>query len=71
MIRLTIPITYSEDVTFYLNQKPVNMLPGECWYLRLTDPHKIDNLSDSERVNLTIDMIPNDWVREMILNSVE
>ena len=71
MIRLTIPITYSEDVTFYLNQKPVNMLPGECWYLRLTDPHKIDNLSNSERVNLTIDMIPNDWVREMILNSVE
>ena len=71
MIRLTIPITYSEDVTFYLNQKPVNMLPGEFWYLRLTDPHKIDNLSNSERVNLTIDMIPNDWVREMILNSVE
>ena len=69
MIRLTIPITYSEDVIFYLNQKPVNMLPGECWYLRLTDPHKIDNLSNSERVNLTIDMIPNDWVKQLILDN--
>ncbi|MFD2561446.1 aspartyl/asparaginyl beta-hydroxylase domain-containing protein [Aquimarina rubra] len=69
VIRLTIPITYSDDVVFYLNNTPVSMLPGECWYLRLTDPHKIDNLGNTERVNFTIDMIPNDWVRTTIIEN--
>lgn len=67
VIRLTIPITYSDQVTFYLSGTPVNMLPGECWYLNLTQPHRITNTGDTERINLTIDMIPNDWVKKQIL----
>lgn len=69
VIRLTIPILRNEDVTFYLNDKPVPLQPGECWYLRLTDPHRIVNDGYSERVNLTIDMIPNEWVRRIIADS--
>lgn len=69
VVRLTIPITHSDDVTFFLNNTPVSMLSGECWYLRLTDPHRIDNLGATERVNFTIDMIPNDWVVKTILDS--
>ncbi|MDG1804661.1 aspartyl/asparaginyl beta-hydroxylase domain-containing protein [Flavicella sp.] len=65
MIRLTIPI-YNKDEEFYLNGTVVNMIPGECWYLRLSDPHKVVNKGSSERVNLTIDMIPNKWIRELI-----
>ena len=42
------------------------MKPGEIWYMRLSDPHKVVNKAETERVNLTIDMIPNDWVRSMI-----
>ncbi len=66
VIRLTIPIFVDDQVTFYLNGTPVAMLPGECWYLKLSDPHKITNHSPNERVNLTIDMIPNDWVKQLI-----
>lgn len=66
VIRLTIPILNCDGVTFFLNNTQVNMQPGECWYLRLTDPHKVINNSQTERINLTIDMIPNDWVRKMI-----
>jgi hypothetical protein len=69
VIRLTIPIISNEEVTFYLNGTPVPMQEGECWYLRLTDPHKITNDGDGERVNLTIDMIPNEWVRGIIEDS--
>lgn len=69
VIRLTIPIFKNDKVVFFLNGTPVPMQPGECWYLKLTDPHKIDNLGDTERVNLTIDMIPNDWVRKTITDS--
>lgn len=66
VIRLTIPIFTNPEVEFYLNNKIVPLQAGECWYLRLTDPHRIDNNSDVERINLTIDMIPNDWVRELL-----
>ena len=66
VIRLTIPIMTNDRVTFYLNRTAVPMQPGECWYLNLTDPHSIENHSDVERINLTIDMRPNDWVRSLV-----
>lgn len=69
VIRLTIPIIKDENADFYLNNKLVPMKPGECWYLRLTDPHKVVNNSDTDRINITLDMIPNEWVRNMILEN--
>lgn len=69
VIRLTVPIQINDGVTFFLNQKPVDMKTGECWYLRLSDPHKIVNEGSSERINLTIDMIPNEWVTTTLINS--
>ena len=41
VVRLTIPIQSGDDVIFYLNRTPVEMKEGECWYMRLTDPHSI------------------------------
>lgn len=67
VIRLTIPIVTNEEVKFFLNDQLVPMKAGECWYLRLTDPHRIVNGSSTERINLTIDMEPNEWVTKMIL----
>lgn len=69
VIRLTIPILTNEGVGFYLNGKVVPMKPGECWYLRLSDPHRIINAGSTERVNMSIDMEPNKWVRSVILGS--
>ncbi len=69
VIRLTIPILINDKVEFFLNGTQVPMQPGECWYLRLTDPHKVTNFGETERINLTIDMIPNDWIRKIIENS--
>lgn len=66
VIRITIPILKNNQVTFYLNNSIVTMQPGECWYLKLDDPHKVDNLGTTERVNLTIDLIPNKWLRTQL-----
>lgn len=68
VVRLTIPIITDDTVEFFLNGNIVPMQQGECWYLRLTDPHKIINAGTTERINMTIDMIPNDWVKSMILS---
>ncbi|WP_046744889.1 aspartyl/asparaginyl beta-hydroxylase domain-containing protein [Kordia zhangzhouensis] len=69
VIRLTVPILNKEGIQFFLNNSEVRMQPGECWYLRLTDPHRVLNNGDTERVNLTIDMIPNEWIRNIIRES--
>lgn len=66
MIRLTIPIDNNEDVSFYLNDTLVDMKVGECWYLRLTDPHRVINNGTKDRINLTIDIIPNNKILEII-----
>jgi len=67
MIRLTIPIMGTENESFYLNDTIVDMKPGECWYLRLTDPHRVINSGTGARINLTIDMIPNEWITNEII----
>lgn len=69
VVRLTIPILVNEHVDFFLNGTGVDMQPGECWYLRLTDPHSVVNSGTTDRINLTIDMIPNEWLRSIILNA--
>lgn len=71
VIRLTIPILNNENVTFYLNNTPVLMKPGECWYMRLTETYEVINNSEEERINLTIDIIQNDWIRQLINESRE
>ena len=66
VIRLTIPVLVNDKVEFHLNGTPVPMKPGECWYLRLTDPHKVINHGEEQRINITIDMEPNEWIRSVI-----
>ena len=70
VIRLTVPILANDKVQFFLNDNPVPMQPGDCWYLRLTDPHRVVNGGETERINMTIDIVPNDWVRSLLTDEV-
>jgi len=69
MIRLTIPIDNNDGVAFFLNDTLVPMKVGECWYLRLSDSHRVINNGSTDRINLTIDIIPNDTIIEIINNA--
>lgn len=53
--RLHIPVRTNPRVEFLLNGTPVPLQPGECWYLRLSDPHAVRNDGDTPRVHLVID----------------
>ena len=66
MVRLTIPIDNNEGVSFFLNDTLVPMKVGECWYLRLTDKHRVVNKGTTDRINLTIDIIPNEKMIEIM-----
>lgn len=64
--RLHVPITTNPDVTFLLNGRSVDMHAGECWYLRLSDPHSVVNCGEEDRVHLVIDVTVTDWLTDLI-----
>jgi hypothetical protein len=67
-VRLHIPVVTNPSVEFYLAGRRVPMQAGECWYLDLSLPHRVQNLGASERVHLVIDCVLNDWLRALICN---
>ena len=65
-VRLHVPIRTSPEVDFILNGERVHMSEGECWYLRLSDPHAVYNGSGICRVHMVIDAPVTDSVREFL-----
>ena len=61
--RIHIPVVTNADVIFHLNRSRVVMDAGSAWYLRLSDPHSVENNGSSERVHMVIDASVNGWVR--------
>ncbi|HSH96560.1 MAG TPA: aspartyl/asparaginyl beta-hydroxylase domain-containing protein [Roseimicrobium sp.] len=64
--RIHVPVVTNPGVEFYLNGSRVIMNEGECWYLRLSDPHRVANRGEVDRVHLVIDGRVNDWVTNLL-----
>jgi hypothetical protein len=64
-VRFHVPITTSDDVVFTLNGTRVTMEAGSAWYLRLADPHRVENRGSTDRVHLVIDARVNPWVERL------
>jgi len=62
IVRLHIPIVTNDEVEFRLNSTRVILREGECWYLRLSDPHSVENNGNSYRVHMVIDAQVNEWL---------
>jgi hypothetical protein len=65
-VRLHVPIATNPDVDFRLNGERVTLGEGECWYLRLSDPHSVANAGDRDRIHLVIDAIVSPWLYERL-----
>lgn len=59
-VRLHLPVLTNPEVDFRVNGTPVTMAPGELWYLRLADPHRVHNRGATPRVHLVIDCAMSD-----------
>jgi len=66
MVRLHVPVVTSPDVDFRLAGRRVAMAAGSVWYLRLTEPHKVDNRGTADRIHLVVDTLLNDWLEGML-----
>jgi hypothetical protein len=64
--RLHVPVRTNPDVDFRVNGRRVTLQEGECWYLRLSDPHSVVNGGSRDRVHLVIDCEVNDWLRRQL-----
>lgn len=65
-VRIHIPVTTNPSVEFYLNGSRVVLEAGSAWYLRLSDPHRVANHGDSDRVHMVIDATVNPWMKSML-----
>ena len=61
VFRIHVPILTNEDVIFTLNDHPIKMKPGEAWYTNVNLPHGVVNKGQTDRINLVIDCLRNDW----------
>lgn len=69
--RLHIPVTTNPGVAFVVNDEPVMMREGECWYLRLSDPHSVRNEGDTPRVHIVIDAPVGPALEQVLLRALD
>ena len=69
--RLHVPITTGPGVEFYLDGELVLMEPGECWYLDLDRPHRVQNLGTRHRVHLVLDCAADEWLLRQLPGAAE
>ena len=65
-IGIHIPIVTNPMVEFFLNHEKLAMNEGECWYLNLNLPHRVENLGATERIHLVIHCTVNQWVSSIL-----
>jgi hypothetical protein len=62
--RLHIPIVTNAAVDFVLDGDRHVMEAGECWYVNVDLPHRVNNRGNSERIHLVIDCVVDAWLRD-------
>lgn len=65
-LRVHVPLTTNPGVELRLDGRPVEMAPGEAWYLDFNLPHSVRNDGDAERVHLVVDCELNPWLDAML-----
>jgi len=67
--RLHVPVFTSDAVSFVVDNQLIPMNAGELWYFNADQIHEVYNRSSEDRINLVIDCVVNDWLREKILSA--
>ncbi|MHC5351546.1 aspartyl/asparaginyl beta-hydroxylase domain-containing protein [Metapseudomonas furukawaii] len=65
-LRLHIPLLSPAGVEFLVDGLQVPMQPGECWFIDLSRPHRVDNPGPGARVHLVLDCQPDPWLLDLV-----
>lgn len=64
-VRLHVPVTTNDAVAFHVDGARIVMAPGECWYVNVNLPHRVDNDGSTDRVHLVLDCRVNAWLEDV------
>jgi Aspartyl/Asparaginyl beta-hydroxylase len=64
-VRIHIPVQTNSGVEFYSSGERLHLEEGNCYYINVDLPHRVNNRGSAARVHLVIDAEVNDWVREL------
>lgn len=65
-LRLHIPLLSPPGVEFLVDGLQVPMRPGECWFIDLSRPHRVNNPGPGERIHLVLDCAADPWLLALI-----
>ena len=65
-LRVHIPIVTDSQVEFLLDGRQIPMQAGECWFLDLSRPHRVENHGGVERIHLVVDCRRSAWIETQI-----
>ena len=73
IVRIHVPIRTNDDVVFSLFESPrakvaheYNLKTGHYYYMDVTKPHAVRNMSEVDRIHLVVDCYANDSLRTLI-----
>ena len=67
--RLHLPISTNNEVWFHIDDVPLQMNEGECWYMNANLRHRVINNGASPRIHLVIDCKVNDWLKDIFAHA--
>lgn len=62
--RLHISLQTNDKVDFISQNKRLDMQAGELWYINAEQEHSVRNTGNKSRINLVMDCVANDWIRD-------
>lgn len=69
-VRIHVPLITHPGVVFTLNGRRVVLEAGSAWYLRLSDPHAVENPGPGARVHLVIDARVDPWIEALFASAL-
>jgi mannose-6-phosphate isomerase-like protein (cupin superfamily) len=64
-VRIHVPVETSPEVEFYSAGERLQLDEGDCYYVNVSLPHRVNNPGLTSRIHLVIDAEVNGWVREL------
>lgn len=68
-IRVHVAVVTDDDVEFVLDGRPIELRPGEAWYLNLDLPHRVSNRSTRTRIHLVVDCKVDEWLTDLMVQA--
>lgn len=70
-LRLHVPVATNDKLEFLVAGRQLKLREGESWYIDFSQPHRIYNGGETDRVHLIIDGEANEWALAMLRRATE